>query len=191
MKFDVQSVSRDIADSRRRAQALVDSVSVDQLKRHPDPGKWSIAECLAHLNMTAETVQKIMARGIEQAKQEKKFGEGPFSLGPNGRLLVWIAEPPPKFRIRAPKNVRPPAAIDDPLQVLVAFMKAQDEWERLMREQEGLDLAKIKVGQGIFRMRLAAALPWMMAHQRRHLLQAENVKRQIVSAAPTIAAQAG
>jgi DinB family protein len=183
MKFDVESVSRDIADSRRRAQALIDTVSADQLMRRPDPGKWSIAECLAHLNLTAETVQKIMARGIEQAKQEKKFGKGPFSLGPNGRLLVWIAEPPPKFRIRAPKNVRPPAAIDDPLQVLPAFMKAQDEWERLMREQEGLDLAKIKVGQGIFRMRLAAALPWMMAHQRRHLLQAENVKRQIVSAA--------
>ena len=191
MKFDVQSVSRDIADSRRRAQALIDTVSADQLMRRPDPGKWSIAECLAHLNLTAATVQKIMARGIEQAKQEKKFGEGPFSIGPNGRLLVWIAEPPPKFRIRAPKNVRPPAAIDDPLQVLPAFMKAQDEWERLMREQEGLDLAKIKVGQGIFRMRLAAALPWMMAHQRRHLLQAENVKRQIVSAASQTAAPAG
>lgn len=191
MKFDVQSVSRDIADSRRRAQALIDTVSADQLMRRPDPGKWSIAECLAHLNLTADTVQKIMARGIEQAKQEKKFGEGPFSIGPNGRLLVWIAEPPPKFRIRAPKNVRPPAAIDDPLQVLPAFMKAQDEWERLMREQEGLDLAKIKVGQGIFRMRLAAALPWMMAHQRRHLLQAENVKRQIVSAASQTAAPAG
>jgi len=189
--FNAGEVSGDITAHRRRAQALIDTVSADQLMRRPDPTKWSIAECLAHLNMTAETVQKIMARGIEQAKQEKKFGEGPFSLGPNGRLLIWIAEPPPKFRIRAPKNVRPPAAIDDPLQVLAAFMKAQDEWERLMREQEGLDLAKIKVGQGIFRMRLAAALPWMMAHQRRHLLQAENVKRQIVSAAPQTAARVG
>jgi len=189
MKLDVQAVSRDIADSRRRAQALIDSVSAGQLMR-PNPDMWSIAECLAHLNLTAATVQKIMARGIEQAKQEKKFGNGTFSIGPKGRLLVWIAEPPPKFRIRAPKNVRPPAVINDPLQVLAAFMKAQDEWERLMREQEGLHLVKIKVGQGIFRMRLAAALPWMMAHQRRHLLQAENVKRQIVSAAPQIAAQA-
>jgi hypothetical protein len=132
-----------------------------------------------------------LARGIEQAKQEKGFGEGPFSIGPNGRLLVWIAEPPPKFRISAPKNVQPPGAIDDPQLLLPAFMKAQDEWERLMRVQEGLDLAKIQVGQGIFRMRLAAALPWMMAHQRRHLLQAENVKRQIVSAAPQTAARVG
>ena len=191
MKFDVQSVSRDIADSRRRAQVLIDAASADQLTRRPDLGKWSIAECLAHLNITAVTVQKLMARGIEQAKQEKRFSEGPFSIGPKGRLLVWIAEPPPKFRIRAPKNVRPPAAIDDPLQVLPAFMKAQDEWERLMREQQGLDLARIKVGQGAFRMRLAAVLPWMMAHQRRHLLQAENVKRRIVSASPKTAAQAG
>jgi len=190
MKFDVQSVSRDIADSRRRAHALIDAVSADQLMRRPDPGKWSIAECLVHLNMTAVTVQKFMAGGIEQAKQKKRFGEGPFSIGPKGRLMVWIAEPPPKFRIRAPKNVRPPAAIDDPLQLLPAFLKAQDEWERLMHEQEGLDLAKIKVGQGAFRVRLAAALPWMMAHQRRHLLQAENVKRQILSATPKIAAQA-
>jgi uncharacterized damage-inducible protein DinB len=191
MKFDVQSTSRDIADSRRRAHALIDAVSADQLMRRPDPGKWSIAECLAHLNITAETVQKFMTREIEQAKQEKRVGEGPFSIGPKGRLMVWIAEPPPKFRIRAPKNVRPPAAIDDPLQLLPAFLKAQDEWERLMREQQGLDLAKIKVGQGAFRVRLAAALPWMMAHQRRHLLQAENVKRQILSAASKTAAQAG
>jgi hypothetical protein len=43
---------------------------------------------------------------------------------------------------------------------------------------------------GSFRARLAAALPWMMAHQRRHLLQEENVKRQIVSAAPKINVQA-
>jgi hypothetical protein len=183
MNYETGSMSRQIDESRRRAHELVSALTAEQIARRPDPGKWSIAECLAHLNITAATVQKLMARGIEQAKQEKRFGEGPFSIGPKGRLLIWIAEPPPKFRIRAPKNVRPPAASDDPLQVLPAFIKAQDEWERLMREQEGLNLVKIKVGQGAFRMRLAAVLPWMMAHQRRHLLQAENVKRQIFSAA--------
>ena len=183
--------SDDLNEVRQRSKALVVGLTAEQLALRPDPGKWSIAECLAHLNITAATVQKLMAQGIERGKREKKFGSGPFSIGPKGRLMVWIAEPPPKFRIRAPKNVRPPAAIDDPLQVLPQFLHAQDEWERLMREQQGLDLAKIKVGQGAFRMRLAAALPWMMAHQRRHLLQAENVKRQILSAAPKMAAPAG
>jgi uncharacterized damage-inducible protein DinB len=169
MNLDLDRCAREIKEARLRAQSLVSDLTPDQFTKQPEPGKWSIAECLAHLNMTAATVQKLMAQGIEGGKQEKKFGSGPFSIGPKGRLMVWIAEPPPKFSIRAPKNVRPPATIDDPLQVLPQFLCAQDEWERLMRDQEGLDLAKITVGQGAFRMRLAAALPWMMAHQRRHL----------------------
>jgi hypothetical protein len=187
MSMSKADYSDDLNEARRRAQELVVGLTPEQLLRRPDPGKWSIAECIVHLNITAATVQKLMASAIEQGKNQQVFSKGPFSIGPKGRLLVWIAEPPPKFRIRAPKNVRPPAAIDDPLQVLPAFMKAQDEWEQLMREQQGLDLEKVKVGQGVFRMRLAAALPWMMAHQRRHLLQAENVKRQIFSAAPIAA----
>jgi hypothetical protein len=192
MNFDPDSVARHIGDSRRRAQELAGGLTPEQLTQRPQPEKWSIAECLAHLNVTAAAVQHLMARAIERGKQEKKFGSGPFSIGPKGRLLVWIAEPPPKFRIRAPKNVRPPAQIDDPLKLLPAFLKAQDEWERLMRESEGLHLAKIKVGPPAspFRARLSAALPWMMAHQRRHLLQAENVKRQICSAASSFVAQA-
>jgi hypothetical protein len=191
MNLDLELCAQDIKEARLRAQSLVSNLLPSQLTKRLEPGMWSIAECLAHLNMTAATVQKLMAHGIERGKQEKKFGSGPFSIGPKGRLMVWIAEPPPKFRIRAPKKVRPPATIDDPRQVLPQFLHAQDEWELLMREQEGLNLAKIKVGQGAFRMRLAAALPWMMAHQRRHLLQAENVKRQILSVAPKTATQVG
>jgi DinB family protein len=187
MTTSFTDLSEQINESRRRAQTLATDLTPEQLTRRPQPNQWSIAECLTHLNVTAVTVQQFMAQGIKQGKEDKKFGSGPFSIGPKGRLMVWIAEPPPKFRIRAPKKVRPPATIDDPLRVLPQFLHAQDEWERLMREQEGLDLAKIKVGQGAFRVRLAAALPWMMAHQRRHLLQAENVKRQILSAASAIA----
>ena len=184
MNFDPESVSLHITDSRRRAQELAGGLTPEQLTQRPQRDKWSIAECLAHLNVTATTVQRLMAKAIERAKQEKKFGRGPFSIGAKGRLLVWIAEPPPKFRIRAPKNVRPPAQIDDPLTLLPAFLKAQDEWERLMRESEGLHLAKIKLGAltSPFRARFCAALPWMMAHQRRHLLQAENVKRSLTQA---------
>jgi len=40
MKFDVQSASRDIAESRRRAEALIADINAEQLMRRPDPGKW-------------------------------------------------------------------------------------------------------------------------------------------------------
>ncbi len=170
-----------IQDVRRRAQQLVSGLTAEQFTRRPDPAKWSIAECIAHLNVTAGVVQPKIADAIEQGKRDKATGKGPFAPGPKGRLLIWVAEPPPKLRIRAPKNIAPPEQIGDPLQLLPEFMKAQDGWERLMQDSEGLDLGKIKVGQrfSLFRSRLAATIPWMLAHQRRHLWQAENVKRKL------------
>ena len=92
----------------------------------------------------------------------------------------------------APRNVRPPARIDDPAKLLPDFMNAQDEWERLIRESAGLDLAKIKVGPlfSPLRQRLAASFPWMMAHQRRHLLQAEKVKQRLAQGNQVRSAQA-
>jgi hypothetical protein len=64
-------------------------------------------------------------------------------------------------------------------------MTAQDDWERLWREADGLDLARINIGPRLsaFHCHVSASFPWMMAHQRRHLQQAENVKRQMVAAA--------
>ncbi len=137
MILDFDRCAKEIDEARHRAEALMLGLTTEQLITQPEAGKWSIAECILHLNVTASQI--------------------------------------------------------DPLKLVPDFLKAQDEWERLIRESAGLDLAKIKVGKRFspFRARFAAALPWMMAHQRRHLLQAENVKRQIFSAAPKAATQAG
>jgi len=189
---DFDRCAKEINEARHRAEALVLGLTPEQFTTHPEAGKWSIAECILHLNVTASVMQPLMEKAIAHAKHDNKVGVGPFGIGLKGRLLVWIAEPPPKFRMPAPPHLRPPARIDDPLKLVPHFLKAQDEWERLIKESAGLDLAKIKVGKRFspFRARFAAALPWMMAHQRRHLLQAENVKRQIFSAAPKAATQA-
>jgi hypothetical protein len=192
MNLDVDRCAQDIKEARLRAQSLVSNLPPGQFTKQPEPGKWSVAECLLHLNTTAEVVQSLMEKAIAEGNRNNTLGRGPFGIGFKGRLLVWIAEPPPKFRIRAPRSVCPPSQIDNPLKLLPDFLKAQDEWERLIRESAGLDLGKVMVGPrfSAFRARLAAIVPWMMAHQRRHLLQAENVKRQILSAAPKAAVQA-
>jgi hypothetical protein len=185
MIFDSDRCAQEIQEARQRAKALLLGLTPEQFTMQPEAGKWSVAECILHLNVTAAVMQRLMENAMAQGRQEKKAGTGPFHIGLKGRLLVWIAEPPPKFRIPAPPHLRPPARIDDSERLLPDFLKAQDEWERLMLESAGLDLSKIKVGKrsSPFRARLAAGFPWMMAHQRRHLLQAENVKRQICSAA--------
>ena len=183
METNTRTLREELAECRSRAQQLVEGLTQDQLTRRLDPSKWSIAECLAHLNVTARVVQYLIAQAIERGRKKNLFGAGPFKLGAKGRLLLWIAEPPPKFRMRAPKSVVPPVSMGNPAQVLPDFLKAQDEWDRLWKEAEGLDMARVNIAPLLspFRCHLSASFPWMMAHQRRHLLQAENVRRQIVS----------
>ncbi len=118
MAFDSAILQQEIIDSCRRAQELASGLTAEQLTLRSDPAKWSIAECIAHLNVTAATVQPFMRQGIERGKKEKLLGKGPFKFGIKGRLLIWIATPPPKFRMRAPKRVAPPAAIPDPTRLL-------------------------------------------------------------------------
>jgi DinB family protein len=192
-RFSPQSFFQQIKEARLRAEALVDGLSPQQLIKRPHPAKWSIAECLLHLNATGTIVQSFMADAIARGKRDNTLGTAPFDIGFKGRLFVWLAEPPPRIRLIAPRRVRPPARVDDPLKLLPAFLKVQDDWERLIKESEGLNLARIKIAPrfSAFRARLAAAMPWMLAHQRRHLWQAENVKRQILSTASHLSAQAG
>ncbi len=182
MANDPASLQRELNDIRRRAQELVSGLTPQQLTTRPDPSQWSIAECLSHLNLTAAVVQPKVAAAIEQGRKNNVKGTGPYAPGPMGRLLIWIAEPPPKFRIRAPKEIAPQVTHGDSSQVVADFNKVQDEWARLIRECDGLNQKKLKIAspfRGLPRLRLAAPIPWMMAHQRRHLLQAENVKRHI------------
>lgn len=175
------SLLNQLQDIRRRAQEVVAGLSPEQLNRRPDPARWSIAECFAHLNTTAKVFFPLIDEAIGQGRESKIVGQGPFKLGLMGNLFTWIAEPPPKFRLRAPKKIQPPSSINDSAQVVVEFMRVQDEWERRIRESDGLNLAKIKCQMpfGLLRLRLSAPIPWMLAHERRHLLQAEKVKAEI------------
>jgi len=170
-----------LQDIRRRTEELVAGLTAQQLMQRPDPGKWSIAECLSHLNVIAAAYQPFIDEAIRKGREHKMFGKGPFTPGPLGRVLIWNAEPPPKFRMRAPRKILPQSSITDPEQVVAEFMRVQDEWERQVRESDGLNLRKIKCGSPFppLRLRLAAPVPWMLAHQRRHLLQAEKVKREL------------
>lgn len=118
-------------------------LSCSALRRNSSPrslkqanGQWLN---VFNLNVTARIMQSLMEDAIAQARRDNQVGTGPFSVGAKGRLLIWIAEPPPKFRIPAPPHLRPPARIDNPLELLPDFLKAQDEWERMIRESAGLD----------------------------------------------------
>ena len=167
---------------RTRAQQLVSGLTPEQLTRRPDPARWSIAECIVHLNMSAADYLPLIASAIEEAKRANMTGQGPFNAGWLGRFLINSMEPPPKRRFKAPEKIAHPAPVDDAQKLLGDFLRAQDELERLAKAAEGLDLERIKIQSPYawwLRLRLCAVFPFILAHERRHLWQAERVKEQL------------
>ncbi len=173
-----------IEDARQRGQALVSGLTTEQLTKRPDPAKWGIAECIVHLNMTASDHLPLIAAAIQRAKEQKLFGQGPFDLGVLGPLLMRVTR---DISVPAPRKVARPVPTGDASRLLSDFMRVQDEWARLIKEGEGLDLEKVKIRSpyyfGLLRTRLCATFSWLIAHQRRHLLQAESIKKQLVPTA--------
>jgi hypothetical protein len=112
MNVSWSKVNQELQDIRDRTAQLIKGLSPEQLTRRPESGGWSIAECIAHLNITATTVQPLIDSAIRRGKDNKIVGKGPFKAGTVGGLFLWIAEPPPKFKLKAPKTVAPPCALE-------------------------------------------------------------------------------
>jgi len=86
--------------------------------------RWSAAECLRHLNITADSYFTIWERALGRAREEGRSGEGPFRLDFCGRLMTWMMEPPPKLRLPAPSNFQP-VEMSAPERIVPEFMEQQ------------------------------------------------------------------
>ena len=157
---------------------LLDGLTEEQFNWRENPGRWSIAECLVHLNVTARLYLPLIKSAMEEARSRKLFNDGPFRHGFLVNWLIRTTEPPPKLKTKSPKIFVPPP--DQPLAtVATEFMALQDQFLAHIREANGLHLSRIKVISPVsrfLRMSLGQSFAFLAAHERRHLWQAREVK---------------
>jgi DinB superfamily len=159
------------------ARSLVTGLSPAQFNWRPGPKRWSVAECLDHLNSIAKVFPAI-DRAIEHAERRGLRNPGPFRYGWWARANVRWMMPPPKFRMKTWKMLLPrdgPLAVDD---VLREFLELHDQFAQRIRQADGLDLQRAIVQSPVmrwFRLPLGAYLAFLLAHDRRHLWQARQV----------------
>lgn len=164
---------------REDAEELLSGLSDAQLNWRPEPGRWSVAECVTHLSLTGSLYLPALDRGIAEARERGRTGGGEYRPGWLGRILVRSMEPPPRMRSRTQERIRPPAPARTLEEVREEFFRVQDELERRLRDAEGIDLSRAKVTSPLakwLRIRLGDALGFVLAHQRRHLWQARRVR---------------
>lgn len=163
---------------------LLDGLTEAQFNWRASPGRWSIAECLVHLNVTARLYLPLIKSAIEEARLRRLFGQGPFRHGFLVNLLIRTTEPPPKLKVKAPKIFVPPP--DQPLETVIRdFMSLQDQFLARIQEANGLHLSRIKIVSPVsrfLRMSLGQSFGFLAAHERRHLWQAREVKEGMKAA---------
>jgi hypothetical protein len=173
---ELQAVIEELETARLRLLALRDRAPADTWAARPGPDRWSIAECVAHLNLTSTAYLPLLRAGLDEARRSGHTAPERYRRDLAGWLL-WKSMGPPikaKFKTAAPFVPRG----DRPAADLVAeFERLQAEVAVLAREAEGLPVDRVKVASPFnprLRYNLFAALSVLARHQHRHLWQAEQ-----------------
>jgi hypothetical protein len=164
----------------RDGAAAVAGLTNDAGSRRPAPGKWSVAECVAHLRHVGTLVLERLEPGLLRARQEGLTSDRAARLGLIGGWFTRSMEPDGVKRMPAPANFVPPS--DIPLDAAVqAWRIYHARLRRAIESAEGLALEKIRVrstakGSALLSLNAAAWIASTLAHERRHIAQMRRVR---------------
>jgi hypothetical protein len=173
---ELQAVIEEFESARVRLRALRDKAPAAQWERRPVPERWSIAECVAHLNLTSTAFIPLMRAGLDEARRSGHAAPHRFRRDVLGWLL-WRSMGPPvkrKFKTAAPFVPRSDRTSAD---LVSEFERLQAEQLVLAREADGLPIDRVKIASPFnprLRYSLFSALSIVPRHQHRHLWQAEQ-----------------
>ena len=166
-----------------RLHALASALPEARWGARNDPDRWSVAECVAHLNLSSLAMIPLVRRAVEEARAMGGPAPGRYRMGVMGRFMYDGAGPLPKLGRLRLGRVKTGAAFvptgDLPREELIAeFERLQLEQMEIARAADGLPVDRVKVVSP-FDARVKydgyAALALLPRHQERHLIQAEEV----------------
>ncbi len=156
------------------------NLSAEALTQRPADGGWSIVECLWHLNSYGEYYLPKIQKGLA----ESTTATVTFTSTWLGAYFTRIMQPGPKMsKMKAFKDHTPPLDID-PHNVVAQFIQHQELWLKIFRSARLADLNHIRIGISILpwlKLRLGDVFLFAIAHQERHMQQAERVRMTLTN----------
>lgn len=161
------------------ARSLLDGVEDDLLTRQPEPETWSVAQVFDHMNTAGWLLLRSLEDAIQKAQEEGPFGKPPFQYGFISRWFVRSMRPSSGWSFTAP-SVFEPDATDRlyPKESVKDFCALQDQFADCVTASQELDLRRIRVPSPalpLLRISLGAWFEATLAHEERHLKQAERI----------------
>jgi len=164
------------------AVALVKGLSAEQLRQRPGPNAWSVAECIRHLSITSEEYLPILEEALKRARHQLGSPKATLKMDLMGRVLKWSLEPPARFKVKTTAQFEPSGtqSIED---LPPSFATLQQELKIRIESASGLAIDQVKIASPFnkrVKYNLFSAFNILVAHQRRHIWQAEQVKQRLM-----------
>ena len=181
-------------DARARAHVLTDGCTREAFNWKLAPDRWSVAECLVHLNTVhgrdLPAFQAVVDRALGDPRAPR--AAGPFRYGWASRLFVRSVSPgsrplPTMPAMRPPAPPSPAQSAHDPATVLAEFDAITDGFLALVETMDGLDVGRIRVASPfapLFKLPLGAYVEALSQHALRHVGQAERVAAERARTGP-------
>lgn len=180
----LQSIADDFERAQDRLHRLVSTVPEDLWGKRPDPTRWSMMECIAHLNLASAAYLPLLSAGISEARALNGPTPQRYRRDPVGWLLWRMMSPPVRIRTKTPAAFVPTGARSRS-ELVHEFEELQGEQVRCVEQADGLPLGRVRITSPFdarVKYNLFACLSMLPRHQHRHLWQAEQIPRQIIQA---------
>lgn len=178
--YDPEAMIAEARRQRGQAESLATPLDARDFDWRPGEGRWSVGECLEHLALMNDIYLDALEPALAQARESGQLSGGAQKPGRHSRLgdaFVRSLEPPPgRFRGRAFARTVPAQRAKS--EVLAQFLDAQDRMIRVIGSARDIDLARARMRSPFFRplrLSIGQAFGAMLAHNRRHIWQAEGV----------------
>lgn len=178
-------IIRQLDEASELARQLAEKLDDNQLRQRPRPDKWSVAECLVHLSLSSEAELVVIDGALAGANEEASPPGVKYEMDWLGSFLKWTLEPPPMFwsKIKTTAEFQP-MNIEPVERALPDFLGLQEQLKLRVERANGLPLDRIKVASPFnsrIRYNLLSCFHLLLAHERRHLWQAQQMVEQYVA----------
>lgn len=179
----LQAIVDDFDRASERLERLAASVPHERWPERPEAGRWSIAECVTHLNLTAQAFLPVVDEALEAGRGTEHAAPIRYRRDPLGWLMWRTMAPPVRIRLKTGAAFVPEA--DAPVEATISdFERLQVQQIACVGRAQGLPLQKLRIRSPFdrrVRYNLYSALSLLPRHQHRHLWQAEQVAAALES----------
>jgi hypothetical protein len=177
LHWQLEAVRKNFAAAQDRLRALAQSVPEADWTRRPDPVRWSIAECVSHLNLTGEAYLPLLHAALQHGRELGGPAPERYRRDLIGWLMWCLAGPPVRYRVKTKPAFVPTAIMPRP-QLLSEFDRLQAAQVSCVVEANGMRLGQLWIRSPFdprIHYNMYSCLTILPRHQHRHLWQAEQV----------------